>query len=104
MKVDVLGTEYELTLVPASELREFDGLCRTYGKTIQVRFSEDMLDENDTPEEKAARYKETLRHEIVHAFLFESGREDLCGDEQLVDWIAKQFPKMMKVFKDMDAL
>lgn len=44
-----------------------------------------------------------LRHELIHAFLYESG----IGfgmqfhNEELVDWLAMQFPKMTEVFDEM---
>jgi predicted SprT family Zn-dependent metalloprotease len=51
--------------------------------------------------------KEVMRHEIVHAFLYESGlgystHIPNCAwavNEEMVDWIAIQTPKMAKVFK-----
>lgn len=56
--------------------------------------------------------KKVLRHEIIHAFLRESG---LSGNsmqydgawaqcEEMVDWIAIQFPKILKAFQDADCL
>ena len=56
-------------------------------------------------------YNQNLRHEIIHAFAYESG---LWGDsegtlawaqnEEMTDWLAIQFPKMEKVFKECDCL
>jgi len=56
--------------------------------------------------------KEVLRHEIVHAFLNESGLQDSAcrpiqawsKNEEMVDWIAFQFPKMLKAFNETDCL
>ena len=55
--------------------------------------------------------KEILRHEIVHAFLDESGlRSSACGtecwpqNEEMVDWIALQGPKIYAAWKKADAL
>ena len=52
--------------------------------------------------------KKQLRHEIIHAFLAESGLQtnfEHCRqfghDETMVDWIAIQFPKIYKVYKDV---
>ena len=59
----------------------------------------------------AVYYKRTLRHEIIHAFLMESGLDtqtDSCRawatNEEMVDWIAGQFPKIQMVLKELDAL
>ena len=51
--------------------------------------------------------KKTLRHEIVHAFLYESGLDWSAAsvdcwatNEEMVDWFAIQTPKIFKVFKE----
>ena len=55
--------------------------------------------------------KKVLRHEIVHAFLYESGMwcnsgaSDAWGtDETIVDWIAIQSPKIFKAFEEADCI
>lgn len=45
-----------------------------------------------------------LRHEIIHAYFFESGLLDYGTNEQLVDWIVLQFPKMLETFKRIEAI
>ena len=45
-----------------------------------------------------------IRHEIVHAFLHECGLENYKNNEDLVNLIAHQFPKMLEVFKKVDAI
>lgn len=42
-----------------------------------------------------------MRHEVIHAFLCESGMRQWAEDEQLVDWMAAQFPKIQKVFQKL---
>ena len=50
--------------------------------------------------------KKVLRHEIIHAFLYESGLHEnwthpqYGHDETYVDWIALQFDKLLKAFKE----
>lgn len=104
-KVNILGTEY--TIVPEPKLIEMqaDGVCKRYDKEISVRDAKDMLDDIDTDEAKRARLNEVFRHEIIHAYFAEAGLMDVYGaDEQLVDWIAIQFPKMLKSFQECDCL
>ncbi len=45
-----------------------------------------------------------LRHEVIHAFFSESGLDDYSSNEELVNWIAIQFPKMLQVFKEIEAI
>lgn len=55
--------------------------------------------------------REVLRHEIIHAFLYESGldacsgsSENWASNEEMVDWFAIQSPKIFKVYKEMGLL
>ena len=56
--------------------------------------------------------KETLRHEIIHAFFNESGLQDSANkfdgawskNEEMIDWFAIQPPKIFKLFKELDIL
>ena len=50
----------------------------------------------------------TLRHEILHAFLHESGlwgcsleSTSWAMNEEMVDWVAIQFPKILKVYRQL---
>jgi hypothetical protein len=58
---------------------------------------------------KQAQEKTTLRHEIIHAFIAESGLRGSSLDvshwalnEEMVDWFALQLPKMLSVFELLD--
>ena len=51
--------------------------------------------------------KEVLRHEIIHAFLYESGLDACSGpaanwasNEEMVDWFAIQSPKIFRIFQE----
>ena len=109
LKIDVLGTEYTISIVPVKDdsfLERCDGYCDKTSKKIVVKDKDDSCELDDWEV-----YKKTcLRHEIVHAFLFESGlhqnfhHDEWGHEETMVDWIATQFPKMLKAFKDADAL
>ena len=51
--------------------------------------------------------KKVLRHEIIHAFMHESGlgeNSTYARDEELVDWIAFQFSKMLKAFEETNCI
>lgn len=101
-KVSILGTEYTIRQGLKSE--ECDGKAGPYRKSIQICDDKDFLDDDSAPEEKAARKKEVLRHEIVHCFFFESGEEEWSFDEKLVSWFAIQSPKIFKIYQELDIL
>ena len=106
---DVLGTKYTISIVLREEdkfLSRIDGYCDKTSKKIVVRAKDESFELDDYEV-----YKKTcLRHEIVHAFLFESGlhqnfhHDEWGHEETMVDWIATQFPKLYKAFKETDCL
>ena len=108
-KINVLGTEYTVKLESREEnknLQECDGYCDKTVKKIVV-----MTESGDCNLENFKEYqKKVIRHEIIHAFLFESGlhenfqKEQWGHDETTIDWIAVQFPKLLKAFEEADAL
>jgi len=103
-KVCILGTDYTIEQRTRSEdayLDGVDGYCDKTSKRIVVAHDPDS---NELDDYEAYKRK-VLRHEIIHAFLFESGLQENFGhpkmghDETYVDWIAVQFPKMLEAFK-----
>ena len=106
MKINILGTEYELRKTTNREdpvLNGKAGYCDEFSKVISL---EQDFNENDQDAiQNFDRYKRKVaRHEIVHAFLAESGLKDYCEDETITDWIAWQFPKMLDVFTEVNAI
>ena len=120
VKVNILGTNYtiktktdeEIAKIMGGSPGEYGGYCQEYTKEIVVsKMNNESAYEKVTPEEKEAIRRETLRHEIIHAFLNESGLSSSSAgtacwakNEEMVDWIAIQFPKLLKVFETADAL
>lgn len=118
MKINILGTKYTMITRKISEdktLKEnsWGGYCCEDSKTIVIAdITEDQYFPYMTDEEKESYRKRTIRHEIVHAFLNESGLSSdtstpsggWAKHEEMVDWIAIQFPKMHKAFKKAGAL
>ena len=107
MTVNILGTKYSIYYKSPSEdkfLRECDGYCDKSSKKIVV------TTENLELENFAEYQKKCLRHEIVHAFMFESGlaenweHKNFGQEETAVDWVAIQFPKLLEIFKKVGAL
>lgn len=107
-KVEILGTEYQIFYVDESsdpKIEDADGYCELHSHEI---FIEKTLFENTPDKDKFVMkdlYKQglkVLRHEIIHAFIKESGLWECCDwaeNEELTDWIARQFPKMSKCFE-----
>lgn len=117
-KVNILGTEYRIEIHKVSEdsfmeEKGLAGYCAEENKLIVVA---DMSEEKyfagmDEKAQETYR-KKTLRHEIMHAFLNESGLSDSSNrfdsawakNEEMVDWFAIQSPKIFKVFVELGIL
>ena len=104
-KVNILGTGYKICFKKL-ENQDIDGY--TDPTLFQIVIRKDNF-------YKVGDFKELqrkqLRHEIIHAFMNESGLQ--CNwehtqrfghDETIVDWIAIQSTKIFKVFKELDIL
>ena len=110
MKIDVLGTEYTLTVSRGSKdprLKGCDGFCDETTKEMFVENYEDSKGEPDCKRNLLVQTNKVKRHEIIHAFLFESGlaeNSSWAQNEEMVDFFAIQFPKLLKAFQQADAL
>lgn len=107
--INVLGTDYtvsEKSKVEDSFLEQCDGYCDKTSKKIVVKAYDKSCELDNFP----VYQKQCIRHEIIHAFLFESGlhqnfKHDEWGhDETMIDWFAFMFPKMQKAFREAKAL
>lgn len=108
MTVNVLGETYTLNFIPEDDdepLKDCDGYCDETVKTLVVK----KYKRGEPGGKKALdlQEKKNFRHEIIHAFLFESGLAEnstWAQEEEMVDWFAKQFPKLLTAFREVDAL
>lgn len=107
-KLNILGQEYNLITKkynedPAFKNDNIIGYQRGLTKQIVICDPHSHPDYKNEPEEIIEELINiTLRHEIVHAFLDESGLRDNAfaydgswsRNEEMVDWIALQGPKI----------
>ena len=107
-KVNILGTTYTIFLERENEhFGVADGFCDETRKEIHVQ----LQDAKDCEIADVGYYiKTVIRHEIIHAFLFESGHHGNSlvfessweSNEEMIDWWAIQFHKIAKIFKELD--
>lgn len=107
-EINILGTTYKLyeNIDPKEFPEGMAALTQFYSKSIKI-IDYNKIDSDHSIEQ----VKQTIRHELVHAFLFESGLASnsfqngaWAENEEIVDWIAHQTPKMFKLFKELDLL
>lgn len=104
--VSILGTEYKVEIIQSKEDENLKGKDGYMDKTTKRIVVEDFKPEPGSVDDLEAYKRMVLRHEIIHAFLHESGL-DTCSfahNEEMVDYFALQAPKMIKAFREADAL
>lgn len=118
MTVNILGTKYTVTKKKYSEDPAFaksgiDGYCKfQLHQIVHCDMSTYPDWEDESPESIHNTEQQTLRHEIVHAFFHESGLSynantvdgSWAVNEEMVDWIALQGPKVYEAWRQADAL
>jgi len=112
---NILGTKYTIRKVTPGQdefmdRMQYGGYCDGISKEIVLLDIKALPDWSNEPKAVVARKeRETLRREIIHAFLNESGlgwnsfpvERAWAKNEEMVDWIAIQFPKIRKVFEEL---
>ena len=105
--VSILGTQYKILIIPEGDYRykrDADGWCDSSSKELLLfNFKQDL----DSKRDLAEYQKQVLRHQIIHAFLFESGLNINSGrsnswatNDEMVDWMAIQEPKLHSSSKE----
>ena len=106
MEISVLGVTYTLEYTEKSRdpnLESCDGYCDSSIKKIVVRdYTDEERKEPRALKDLDAYKHKVMRHEIVHAFLYESGLSintlqfegGWATNEELVDWVAVMGPKL----------
>ena len=99
MRVSVLGVQYAVEYRtraqdPELEAADCDGYCDTSSK----KCLDDYM-------------RKCMRHELVHAFLYESGLSinslspsGWASNEEMTDWMAIQGPKLYDAWKQAKCL
>lgn len=105
--VHILGTAYKILIIDEGDYRfsrDADGWCDTQAKEILLF---NFKQEPNSVRDLVDYQNYILRHEIVHAFLYESGlwgsslgSNSWAKNEEMVDWIAIQEPKLNRAFKE----
>jgi hypothetical protein len=103
----VLGTRYKILVIEEEGYRfnrEADGWCDTQAKEILIF---NYKQGAESVKDLKAYQRKVLRHEIVHAFLYESGlwqnsygSKCWAKNEEMIDWMAIQIPKIQKAYKE----
>lgn len=110
--VTILGEKWRIALGDEKtypHLKKADGDCDVSIRQIVVKKQRDVPKPHEQVDLRAYE-RLCVRHEIVHAFLFECGLGHNSGEasswatnEEMVDWIARQHGKLHRAFVDAGA-
>lgn len=113
MIINILGTEYTIIRSTAKKhplLNETDGFMDESTKEIVIiknRKPSPGNSEYHLMANEKAVLDRTLRHEIIHAFIAESGlsKSSTQWDEEIIaSFFDLQIPKMLKAFQEADCI
>ena len=110
-KVDILGSEWSVKFGNKKEypnLTSVDGYTDSSTRKIVVDDMEASQGQIGVKADLKSYQKQVVRHEIIHAFLLESGLDSNSNsadswamNEEMIDWFAIQSPKIFKVFNEL---
>ena len=112
MKVNILGSEWNIEYKFESEDPGLESCSGYSDYSVRKIVVQKFIRDNTSLEDLDYHTRKILRHEIIHAFLFESGLSDdafvpyssWAKNEEMVDWFAFQGPKIYKAWSDAGAL
>lgn len=107
-KINILGSEWSVKFGNEKEypnLAKMDGYTDLSIREIVVDDMEASQGQIGAKSDLESYQKQVVRHEIIHAFLLESGLDSNSNsadswaiNEEMVDWFAIQTPKIFKLF------
>ena len=109
-KINILGSEWNAKFGNEKEypnLAEMDGYTDSSTKEIIVDDMKASQGQTGAKADLESYQKQVVRHEIIHAFLLESGldsnsseAESWATNAEMVDWFVIQSPTIFTVFDE----
>ena len=106
MKVNILGTDYEIVSGSREEyprLKVADGYTDTSIKRIVI-LDCNTLENDDANIKDLASYEQKVTRYESGLWVNSNDIEQWAMNEEMIDWLAIQFPKIYKAFKDADCI
>ena len=111
--VNILGSEWTVKFLDEHPSFEHaQGV--TTDPTREILIENVKVDDDPLAFDLQAQYidqKRIIRHEIIHAYLYESGlgessnsADSWAVNEEMVDWFARMSPKIFQTFKELKCL
>lgn len=112
MIVNILGQKWDIVRAEETEDENLEDIGGYADFSVRKIVIKKIHKEKGTVENVEDYMNKVTRHEIVHAFLIESGLhvnslktdEAWATNEEMVDWFAFQGPKIYKAWEEANAL
>lgn len=110
--VNVLGTEYSVVMRARSADKRLEGANGYVDSSVRRIVLCEQTHDEYTVDDIDWFLKKVLRHEIVHAFMYQSGlasnsclfESGWATNEEMIDWFAIQSPKIFATYKELGIL
>ena len=110
-KVKILGEAWTLDICPKEKYESLkNGRAGFCDSTVRLMAVDDFTTLEPSPHvlrDLHVSLRSIIRHEMLHAFLAESGlmgESQWAEDEEMIDWFANQLPKIVEAMKQVGAL
>lgn len=110
-KINVLGTDIRIEIREEKDDEKLKNCLGYFDSTMHLIAVKKVIPDALTYGDLDSLQKEVLRHEVMHAFFYESGLDGSSGsvenwatNEEMVDWFAIQSPKIFRVFQELGVL
>lgn len=101
--INVLGTDYEVIKDNNyPKMKDSNGICEWISK--RIIYTDDYVNDDDALENIEDYIHKVLRHEAFHAYFAELGMTKWLVDEDLVDMLAINYPKIRRIMDACDAI
>ena len=101
MSVNILGSQWLIRMGDKATDKRLEDMAGYTDVSIRAIVLAEPVQDDLALHDLHADLQGTIRHEIIHAFLFESGlwvdsspAEHWSMNEEMIDWIALQLPKI----------
>lgn len=109
--INILGARVQIDFRKEQDDRKLENCVGYYDSSVNRIVVKVIEPDALTKEDIESYQKEIIRHEVIHAFLHESGLDACSGPaenwatcEEMVDWFAIQSPKILKVFLALEVM
>lgn len=114
LKINILGSIWDISFKTEAtdpKLEKVSGYADPSIRSIVVYDFPRKIDDPLSMAGLSVYQNKILRHELIHAFLYESGfdgesngAEHWAENEEMIDWIALQLPKIVEACRELRCL